>query len=131
KILTYPERTYFHNRFGRHDYDLDLAAQFLAGRFAAKEACRKACDHLDKNTRGFKHIVILPVTELDRTEHQSRRPEALVLWEALKDPERSTAAQESLNVQTLEGQLCEISISHDGDYASAVALVPGMKQNQL
>lgn len=33
----------------------------------------------------------------------------------------------TFNVDALEGQFCEISISHDGDYANAVALVPSMK----
>lgn len=28
--------------------------------------------------------------------------------------------------EELDGQLCEISISHDGEYATAVALVPDM-----
>jgi holo-[acyl-carrier protein] synthase len=29
-----------------------------------------------------------------------------------------------VDVSELDGQLCEISISHDGDFATAVAIVP-------
>jgi holo-[acyl-carrier protein] synthase len=97
-------------------------------RFAAKEACRKACDHLDKNTRGFQHIIILPVTSAGWKEHQSQRPEGLILHEALREVEKPEAAEEApFDVTKLDGQICEISISHDGDYANAVALVPSMK----
>ncbi|KAJ4987878.1 hypothetical protein SVAN01_06608 [Stagonosporopsis vannaccii] len=128
KLLTYPERAYFRKRFGDDNtthFNLNAAAQFLAGRFAAKEACRKACDHLDKDTRGFKHIIILPVDGLEHSEHQSRRPEALILLEALDETKESSA--DPFDVRSLEGQLCEISITHDGDFASAVALVPSMR----
>jgi holo-[acyl-carrier protein] synthase len=34
---------------------------------------------------------------------------------------------DAFDVDMLEGQLCEISISHDGDFATAVALVPSMR----
>lgn len=99
-------------------------------RFAAKEACRKACDHLDKNTRGFQHIIILPVIGAENKEHQSQRPEGLILHQALREAEKSnTAAEAPFDVTTLDGQICEISISHDGDYANAIALVPSMKHN--
>jgi holo-[acyl-carrier protein] synthase len=97
-------------------------------RFAAKEACRKACDHLDNNTRGFHHIIILPLIGARQKEHQSQRPEGLVLHEALQEVEKTEPAEEApFDVSTLDGQICEISISHDGEYASAVALVPSMK----
>lgn len=96
-------------------------------RFAAKEACRKACDHLDKDTRGFKHIIILPVDGAERSQHQSQRPEALVLYEALDE---STESRAAFDIENLDGQLCEISITHDGEFASAVALVPSMRQDQ-
>ncbi|KZM20622.1 Holo-[acyl-carrier-protein] synthase [Ascochyta rabiei] len=131
KILTHPERAYFRGRFGNDESvfrNTDNVARFLAGRFAAKEACRKACDHLGIYTTGFKHIMILPVTTLDHSEHQSQRPQGLILHEALPELEKLEAAkQAAFNVEALDGQLCEISITHDGDFASAVALVPGMK----
>lgn len=109
-------------------------------RFAAKEACRKACDHLDKNARGFQHIMILPVTSLDRSEHQSSRPQGLILDALYEAQARSTGdstyTQDAgiedgpralVDIAELEGQLCEISISHDGGFATAVAIVPSMK----
>ncbi|KAF3041781.1 hypothetical protein E8E11_000288 [Didymella keratinophila] len=135
RILTYPERVYFRQRFGNNDAifrNLQNASAFLAGRFAAKEACRKACDHLDENTRGFHHIIILPVTRAGSNEHQSQRPESLILYEVLREVDyqkKIEAAEKApFDVSTLNGQICEISISHDGDYANAVALVPSMKQ---
>jgi holo-[acyl-carrier protein] synthase len=79
--------------------------------------------------------MILPITTLDRKEHQSARPQGLILYEALQDMNRkngtdnSGATEEagSFDINTLEGQMCEISISHDGDFATAVALVPSMR----
>jgi hypothetical protein len=43
------------------------------------------------------------------------------------DEPESPGTGDAFNVNMLEGQLCEISISHDGDFATAVALVPSMK----
>ena len=73
--------------------------------------------------------MILPVTAPRREENQSQRPKGLILYEALPELDKSKAAEQAtFDVKTLEGQFCEISISHDGDFASAVALVPSMKQ---
>jgi holo-[acyl-carrier protein] synthase len=82
--------------------------------------------------------MILPVVSLGRNEHQSSRPTGLILdtvYEARALSTNSTDAgfgnkahvPHLLDVQELEGQLCEISISHDGDFATAVAIVPSMK----
>lgn len=82
--------------------------------------------------------MILPIASLDRNEHQSSRPQGLILDEVYKTRALSTdstgasfdgKAQSSLllDVHELEGQLCEISISHDEDFATAVAIVPSMK----
>ena len=60
-------------------------------------------------------------------EHSSHRPVAIVLDEALPEPQSETDSPRSF--ESLEGQLCEVSISHDGEYATAVALVPGTKQD--
>lgn len=66
---------------------------------------------------------------IEQKEHQSQRPEGLILHEALPEIESTGVAGETpFDVTTLDGQICEISISHDGDYANAVALVPSMKQ---
>jgi holo-[acyl-carrier protein] synthase len=104
-------------------------------RFAAKEACRKACDHLDPNSRGFQSIMILPVTSPAQGGHLSSRPQGLILDGSYKIPV-SSARDDSIDmgivkkvftyvdVNQLDGQLCELSISHDGNYATAVAIVP-------
>ncbi|CAO2652780.1 Nn.00g021910.m01.CDS01 [Neocucurbitaria sp. VM-36] len=149
RILTYPERVYFRNRFGPPEEALnkvDAVAQFLAGRFAAKEACRKACMHLDKNARGFHQIIILPIASLNRNDHQSSRPQGLILdkvyseiHEAYREPikpnsegvVRKVSVKSLVDLSGLEGQLCEISISHDGGFATAVAIVPSMFNSQM
>lgn len=98
-------------------------------RWAAKEACRKACDHLG-NSNGFKSIVILPVSATDRTPGEiTTRPRGLILRQALHSPSYTRQHQQVKNwnhmdIEESDGLYCEISISHDGDYATAVAIVP-------
>jgi holo-[acyl-carrier protein] synthase len=72
--------------------------------------------------------MILPIVAQDRNEHQSSRPWGLVLHEALPEPDFKGDKPPTFSVDALEGQFCEISISHDGVYATAVALVPSMNQ---
>jgi holo-[acyl-carrier protein] synthase len=60
-------------------------------------------------------------------EHSSQRPVAIVLDEAL--PEPRSESDSPCSFESLEGQLCEVSISHDGEYATAVALVPSTKSD--
>ncbi|KAH7382537.1 hypothetical protein DE146DRAFT_636701 [Phaeosphaeria sp. MPI-PUGE-AT-0046c] len=140
RVLTAPERTYFWQRFGPPQdvgSKLDVVSNFLAGRFAAKEAIRKACNQFQTLERGFQSIVILPVTSSSRLEHQSSRPQGLILdspyasaasagqtFDARKDLDSRHDGSKAPNIADLDGQLCEISISHDGDFATAVALVP-------
>ncbi|KAH6872439.1 hypothetical protein BKA58DRAFT_145730 [Alternaria rosae] len=131
RVFTEHERQYFWNRFGPEESVLekvDVISKFLAGRFAAKEACRKAIQHLDIIQRGFKHIMILPVSTVDRSKHQSLRPQGLILDMVYEDFEPSWVAPDGkvglIDMSEIDGQLCEISISHDGDYATAVAIVP-------
>ncbi|KAI4643576.1 hypothetical protein J4E93_006586 [Alternaria ventricosa] len=131
RVFTEHERQYFWNRFGPEESVLekaDVISKFLAGRFAAKEACRKAIQHLDIVQRGFKHIMILPVTAVDRSKHQSLRPQGLILDMVYEDFEPTWVKPDGkigvIDMSEIDGQLCEISISHDGDYATAVAIVP-------
>ncbi|KAF1843320.1 uncharacterized protein K460DRAFT_378492 [Cucurbitaria berberidis CBS 394.84] len=151
RVLSGPERTYFWARFGPPAQVLgriDTVSEFLAGRFAAKEACRKACNHLDPNTRAYHQILILPIKLPGRGEKQSSPPQGLILDKAIEniykdDGEQRTSEGElttsiggtlmrkieekrQIDAHELEGQLCEISISHDGDFATAVAIVPSM-----
>lgn len=76
-------------------------------------------------TRGFHQIMILPINAPEPGKHQSSSPQALVLDQAFEELENSTT-EGKVNVDNLEGQLCEISISHDGGFATAVALAPLM-----
>ncbi|KAA8622835.1 4-phosphopantetheinyl transferase superfamily protein [Pyrenophora tritici-repentis] len=146
KLLTEHERRYFWQRFGSGApfNSIERVSQFLAGRFAAKEACRKACTHLDPKSRGFQHVMILPVTANERDRYKSGRPQGLILDEvytAGAEPEADLVESRGVgtvdegigevaenskplaDINELNGQLCEISISHDGDYATAVAIV--------
>jgi holo-[acyl-carrier protein] synthase len=68
--------------------------------------------------------MILPVSSVDRSEHQSARPQGLIL-DKVYDTESSDDTR--VDVSGLDGQLCEISISHDGDFATAVAIVPNVE----
>ncbi|KAL5119435.1 hypothetical protein ACEQ8H_002705 [Pleosporales sp. CAS-2024a] len=136
KILTAPERAYFWHRFGPPasiSADLHGVSQYLAGRFAAKEAIRKACEQFDHSARGFQSIIILPITYTPHAKHQSVRPQGLVLdapYVSTPGKEGQKAYAEkafpAYKLDDLEGQLCEVSISHDGMWATAVALVPTM-----
>ncbi|KAF2637478.1 hypothetical protein P280DRAFT_433251 [Massarina eburnea CBS 473.64] len=136
KLLTWPERQYFRSRFPSshlRDNNLNGVSVFLAGRWAAKEACRKACEHLG-TSNGFHSTIILPITapgnDLDR---ETTRPRGLILRERL--PERTFVRSELddapgtwgdmvFDIDSVESQFCEVSISHDNDWATAVAIVP-------
>jgi len=78
--------------------------------------------------------MILPVVAKDANEFQSARPQGLILDQDYtadvantKETSVEGEAQEPpplVDVNELDGQLCEISISHDKEYATAVAIVP-------
>ncbi|KAF2684375.1 hypothetical protein K458DRAFT_388842 [Lentithecium fluviatile CBS 122367] len=136
KLLTWPERQYFWERFVSVEYsqnNLDAVSNFLAGRWAAKEACRKACEHLG-SSNGFHSIMILPVASSDhRPDEITTRPRGLILRERLRERmedglEPSETQRHShpaqFDINSVDGQLCEVSISHDSDWATAVAIVP-------
>ncbi|KAL6710897.1 hypothetical protein ACN47E_006772 [Coniothyrium glycines] len=134
RVLTGPERDYFHARFEtgvKKTLQYDTIARFLAGRFAAKEACRKACEHFNKSSRGYYQIMILPIGSFgqiaSKSVQSSSAPQGLILdhpWD--DDTDINTFGNESMSSvkDLLHGQLCPISISHDGDYATAIAVVP-------
>ncbi|RMZ73406.1 Holo-[acyl carrier ] synthase [Pyrenophora seminiperda CCB06] len=136
-LLTEHEQQYFWKRFGSEApfTNVDGVSQFLAGRFAAKEAIRKACTHLNYSSRGFQRIMVLPVTVSHHDEYRMVRPQGLVLDEdyaahVAGSEDRVVGVEKAqerplVDVDELDGQLCEISISHDGDYATAVAIVAG------
>jgi len=81
--------------------------------------------------------MILPVAFTSRQKHQSVRPQGLILdspyvsTPEAEDRALSVEHESSYDVDALDGQLCEISISHDGDFAIAVALVPSMFKQSM
>ncbi|KAF2850538.1 hypothetical protein T440DRAFT_468516 [Plenodomus tracheiphilus IPT5] len=132
RIFTPPEIRYFWHKFGDQAQLRDrtgTVSQFLAGRFAAKEACRKACPQFDRDNRAFQQIMILPVTLNDNYLHTSR-PQALILdapFQMMQAESSKDSGSPNEDLDMPPGQLCEVSISHDGDYATAVALVPELQ----
>jgi holo-[acyl-carrier protein] synthase len=75
--------------------------------------------------------MILPIAFTPRHKHQSVRPQGLILdapyVSTLEAEDHVVYTKNTLsthNAEDFDGQLCEISISHDGDVATAVALVP-------
>lgn len=61
------------------------------------------------------------------------RPHALVLRDRLpelapQELEEAMSDTVEFDVDSLDSQLCEVSISHDGHYATAVALVPVVEE---
>lgn len=109
-------------------------------RWAAKEACRKACMFMGLR-ENFKRILILPSEPLSHLSDRSYRPLALIMQKPYNWPLPSspstwldgtasklyTGEQFDRAVQQIEGQWCELSISHDGDYVVATVLAPEMK----
>jgi holo-[acyl-carrier protein] synthase len=85
--------------------------------------------------------MILPVNPPAHSKHQSSRPQGLILDKPYRTAAssamdstdtgivRKTHVPSYVNVNELDGQLFELSISHDGDYATAVAIVPSMATN--
>ncbi|KAF2201548.1 hypothetical protein GQ43DRAFT_394007 [Delitschia confertaspora ATCC 74209] len=99
RIFTTPETQLFEARFGRLESGESLAQMERVTEFLAGRYYRK---------------IVSPF-----------RPTGLVLdqeFDWKKWGERSIVE----HVKEMEGQWCEVSISHDGEYALAMALVPEM-----
>ncbi|KAK3294047.1 uncharacterized protein B0H64DRAFT_399407 [Chaetomium fimeti] len=86
------------------------AATYMAGRFAAKEAAFKAHPHL---RLGFHDILILPSSDAQEltgkralTELGSSAPVALIRGDG----------------ESSRDQMAKVSISHDGEYATAMCI---------
>lgn len=140
KLFTSREERAFHLRFplgGSPDSDSgsssggeqqrreDAAARYLAGRWAAKEAVVKACSwrrlmfdeiQILKDEGGKRVYGVI----LDRPE--VRRAMRREDW-GRKDESRSEVLTgEGEEDEDIPGQIVKISISHDGEYATAVCL---------
>lgn len=83
--------------------------------------------------------MILPVTLSTRNGKKSSPPQGLILDQLLQDDNAidnhddswdsvGRTTLKSWNMDHVEGQLCEISISHDGGFAVASAILPSMKE---
>jgi holo-[acyl-carrier protein] synthase len=124
-----------HSLQGGNNYALPSASWILTPcRWAAKEAVRKACEHLG-SSNGFHSIIILPIALSKLTPGATSRPQALILRNRLPEPPKPSPQATvnhdiSFDIESLDGQLCEVSISHDSKYASAVALVPVVEEWQ-
>jgi holo-[acyl-carrier protein] synthase len=81
--------------------------------------------------------MILPVSPPAPGKHRSSRPQGLILDKAYRTAAssavdstdgivRKTHVPSDVDFNELDGQLFELSISHDGDYATAVAIVPSV-----
>jgi holo-[acyl-carrier protein] synthase len=103
----------------------DAAARYLAGRWAAKEAVVKACS--------WRRLVFDEIQILREEGSESKRVYGVILdraevrramgrdgWGA-KDETRGEALVEEVD-EDIPGQIVKISISHDGEYATAVCL---------
>ncbi|KAH7121174.1 hypothetical protein B0J11DRAFT_508199 [Dendryphion nanum] len=144
KVFTWPERQAFEDRFDSYAKACkhpDQVSAFLAGRWAAKEACRKACTHLS-TSNGFHNIMILPSNPKRSPKFGTQAPTGIVLRQALQAylvRKEETRTHDQLvrrvgfssaefDMEKVEGQSFQVSISHDGEYATAVAVVPPMPQ---
>lgn len=83
-------------------------SRWLAGRFAAKEAARKAAPG-GAASIGWKNVVVSVQEDASAPEGTSRRPEVVYL---------PTADGEV-------GRVGRLSISHDGEYVVATVLAAG------
>jgi phosphopantetheine--protein transferase-like protein len=94
---------------GEHARWVERAAKFLAGRWAAKEAVVKACSW---RRLMFDEIVVLK-------EEGGKRVYGVILDER---EVRRAGEREREQGEPLAGQVVKLSISHDGEYATAVCL---------
>lgn len=86
--------------------------RWLAGRFAAKEAARKAAPS-GAASIGWKDVMVRVQEDGGRFgEGVSRRPEIVYLGNALDG-------------DADEGRVAKLSISHDGEYVVATVLAAG------
>lgn len=80
-------------------------SRWLAGRFAAKEAARKAAPR-GAASIGWKDVVVSVQEDVDASDGMSRRPEIVY-------------------VNGDGGRVGRLSISHDGEYVVATVLAAG------
>lgn len=95
---------------GDHALWVGRAARFLAGRWAAKEAVVKACSW---RRLMFDEIMVLK-------EEGGKRVYGVILDER-EVRRRGNEGNEEMQGEP-SGRVVQLSISHDGDYATAVCL---------
>lgn len=96
---------------GEHARWVERASKFLAGRWAAKEAVVKACSW---RRLMFDEIMVLK-------EEGGKRVYGIILdeREVRRDDEVELLRRQN---EEPAGQIVQLSISHDGEYATAVCL---------
>lgn len=87
-------------------------------------------------SNGLHQIMILPIaTRETQTKHTTTAPQGLILRHKLDafaytynglEAKMTGEDRTIFEVEKVEGQYCEVSISHDKDIAQAVALVPSL-----
>jgi hypothetical protein len=85
---------------------------------------------MGRSQQGLHDIIILPVVSNSTDRPHSEPPRGLVLNRHKSAGQGFVQKHASRIIANndLDGQLCEVSISHDGDYATAAALVPLMQK---
>lgn len=113
-VATLKEGQQLHEELAARDPDLWKCSAFIAGRFAAKEAAIKAHSHRQLTF----HDVVIERRAVEGERLGSGPPVARI-----KSPKESDEADDS----------AIISISHDGDYATAVCLghEPGLDREKI
>ncbi|KAF2731663.1 hypothetical protein EJ04DRAFT_498305 [Polyplosphaeria fusca] len=115
KLLTWPERVYFHDRFGDNQTafkDIDRVSEFLAGRYISSYSQRPRALLLREPLPPF--IAVDPSPTPGHSTDGA--PRILKRYTFPRD----------FNIGELDGQWCEISISHDNGFATAMAIVPSI-----
>lgn len=131
RLLTHREQNDFRSKFDSAstiaDQKLETVATHLAGRWAAKEAAIKAVRH---RRLSFMDVEILRyramggsggVFALIRDESGSPKDSSSDGCTNSAEPDATSKPLEQVYGE-LEGQIARISISHDGDYATAVCM---------
>ncbi|EME38368.1 hypothetical protein DOTSEDRAFT_57481 [Dothistroma septosporum NZE10] len=133
KFLTLREQDDFFYKFKDEDVtvcqDLSPVYRYLAGRWAAKEAVIKAVNHRRLTLRDVE------IFQNPTAENGGRGVYALIRDEArqgfqdmpsshspVKAESRRNELPSRMIFDDLTGQIAKVSISHDGDYATAVCL---------
>ncbi|KAF2489476.1 hypothetical protein BU16DRAFT_567652 [Lophium mytilinum] len=140
------EQRYYWARFGGDGVSIDIISKHIAGRWAAKEAVIKAVkprrillrdvvvlshprDSSDPSSGGVYAVVLDRPFDTKATPKPTpvTKHKPLKFFDKNKPKLQALQAEDiAKSVQGLEGEIVNLSISHDGDYACAVCIAPTM-----